>query len=125
MRRITLGFGTLLLILGFVIYQLGLLVMFRSTEFQGQLPSFLRGILPAGLMGVAMQLGGGITAIVGVIVCICGAASSYNKQILRRLEDLIETRSEERVVPMIRCRFCGAELEEQAIFCPVCNKSQR
>jgi len=125
MGRIGLGFGTLLLVLGFVTYQLGLLVTFRSTEFQGQLPSFLRGILPTGLMGVAMQLGGGITAIVGFIVCICGAVFSYNKQILRQLEDLIATRSEERVVPMLRCRFCGAELEEQAIFCPVCNKSQR
>jgi len=125
MRKTTLGFGTLLLILGFMIYQLGLLVTFRSTEFQGQLPSFLRGILPTGLMGIVMQLGGGITSIVGLVVCICSAASSYNKQILRRLEDLIEKRSEERVIPMIRCRFCGAELEGQAIFCPVCNKSQR
>lgn len=113
------------MMLGFVIYQFGLLVTFRLAGLRSQLPTLVPTTLSADLVGMALQFGGGIIGIVGFIVCISGVASTYHEKTLRGLYDLIGGRSEQHVTPSSRCRFCGAEIKEQAVFCPVCSKSQR
>lgn len=124
MGRITLGFGTLILVLGFVIYQLGVFVSSQWEKFANQLPKFLSALDPP-MCGMALQFVGGLTGILGLVVCIYGAVYSHEKRTLRELAFLLTSRLEERPIPAQRCKFCGAEIEEQAVFCPACNKSQK
>jgi hypothetical protein len=120
----TLGFGTILLMLGFVTYQLGILATFRYESVANRLPKSLVTLLPPEVGGVMLQFVGGLMGILGFVVYMSGAVSSQERRI-RELEALLASRREELLTPAKLCKFCGAEIENQAIFCAVCGKSQK
>ena len=78
------------------------------------------------LSAVLLQLGGGIIAILGLIIAISGVAAPQR----------IETRYVQAppqpsakvtqpVMQLFNCKFCGAEIEKDEVFCPKCRKAQK
>lgn len=124
MKRLTFIAGVLILIVGFVIYQLGLLIILRQATFLVHLSPILPGGLTPDLTGAALGFIGGIIGIIGLVTCISSATSIQRREVLRSVEELKAIISK-MLIPKRRCKFCGAEIDEQAIFCPVCNRSQR
>jgi len=124
MGRLTFATGTLILIIGFIIYQFGLLITLHQATFTGQLVAIFPGGSSLDLIGVALEFGGGILGLIGLVICISNAISTQRKETLREIRELKATLSK-MLTPKRRCKFCGAEIDEQATFCPVCNRSQR
>ncbi|MBS7626531.1 hypothetical protein KEJ51_05785 [Candidatus Bathyarchaeota archaeon] len=115
---VRLAFGGFLLILGFVGYQVGFQICMSGegvlTKF---LTLFLSPALPLEVLGLVLQFGGGVLAIIGFLLCI----TALSKPIVRveRVEAAGETS-----ISKLQCKFCGGRLEEDSVFCPLCGKSQ-
>jgi len=124
MGKLTFAFGTLILISGFVIYQLGF-----SITFHQALLSPLASIFPEpylDLIGVALKFGGGILGIIGFLICISNAISTQRKITLREISKLRATPpAEKTTIHTHPCKFCGAQIDKRTNFCPACNRSQR
>lgn len=129
MARLNLTLGTVILIGGFLIYQLG----FSIVLHQAGIPSPLATIFPEGsdlaFIGTVLEFAGGILGIIGFIICISSAISTQRKETLREIAKLgafrAPPRYEEPITPARKCKFCGTEMDELAVFCPVCNRSQK
>jgi len=124
MGRLTFATGTLILIIGFIIYQFGLLITLHQATFTGQLVAIFPGGSSLDLIGVALEFGGGILGLIGLVICISNAISTQRKETLREIRELKATLSK-MLTPKRRCKFCGAEIDEETTFCSVCNRSQR
>ncbi|MBS7650459.1 MAG: hypothetical protein QXI59_00875 [Candidatus Bathyarchaeia archaeon] len=115
---VRLAFGGFLLILGFVGYQVGFQICMRG---EGVLTKFLTPFssptLPLEVLGLVLQFGGGIIAIIGFLLCI----TALSKPIVR--VERVEV-AEETSVSKLQCKFCSSRLEEDSVFCPVCGRSQ-
>lgn len=125
MGKLTLAIGTLVLISGFVIYQLGFSIVLHQTVILSPLATIFPESSSLDLIGTVLEFGGGILGIIGFIICISSAISTQRKETLREITKLRAFSYEEPTSPIRRCKFCGAEIDEQAVFCPVCNRSQR
>jgi len=124
MGRLTFATGTLILIIGFIIYQSGLLILLQRATFISQLAAIFPESSSLDLIGIALEFGGGILGLIGLIICISNAISTQCKETLREIRELKATLPK-MLTPKRRCKFCGAEIDEQATFCSVCNRSQR
>jgi len=78
------------------------------------------------LFAVLLEFGGGIIAILGLIIAISGVAAP------QRMETrYVQAPPQPSVNPthvLIRqssCKFCGAEIDEDELFCPKCRKAQK
>jgi hypothetical protein len=93
---------------------------------------------PADLSVTTLKFAGGIIAILGLIVAINGAAASgegYVKALqtlqssVRELESRIDALQTSSLVQLptqqISCKFCGAKIEKDELFCPVCGRAQK
>lgn len=119
--RFGLAVGSLVFILGFIGYQVGShLIPQESRTVTDFLLSLLPGGIPTETLGLALQFGGGIVAIVGLVMCLASLSRSAV-----RLQPVGVSRTAPETVEGSRCRFCGGALEEDAVFCPVCGKSQK
>lgn len=139
-RRLIIG-TTVTAILGFILFQIGLLVIIGH-------PSFLRDSLGTvildsntlDLLSVALMFGGGIIVVVSILQVIqsipknlIGTVYAQQLETAREIETLkatladalaLKTRDAEAAKPSRTCKFCGAKLEENAVYCPNCDRAQ-
>ncbi|MEM3004708.1 MAG: hypothetical protein QXK96_05375 [Candidatus Bathyarchaeia archaeon] len=114
--------GALLFILGFVTYQVGDSLIPKENRmmielFSGLLPKDI----PTETFGLLLQFGGGIAAILGLIVCL----NSLGRPVVR-IQPVAASPLEASAAPeKQRCKFCGGSLEVDSVFCPVCGRSQK
>jgi len=59
---------------------------------------------------VLMEIGGGIVALLGFMLCIIGIVSRSNEQSSEMKDD------------KLFCRYCGAKIKEGSLFCENCGK---
>jgi len=121
--RKSLAVGALVFILGFVAYQVGTsLIPKESRMMMDLLAGFLPKDIPTETLGLLLQFGGGIAAIIGLIVCL----NSLAKPVVRIQPVQTPAAAPAPVaVEKPRCKFCKSALEEDAIFCPACGRSQK
>ncbi len=111
MGRLILSLGVLLLIAGFVTYQAGFSIAFHGIN--------LLPILPGDLTGVALEFTGGIVGIIGFVMCLLNITPTGRERVSRGTGPILKEKTPTRI-----CRFCGAEMDKGAVFCPVCNRAQ-
>jgi len=114
--------GILALVMGFVAYQIG----FSAVERQGLLSSSVyRAITPLmgdrDLAGFALQMGGGLLAIAGLVITVAGATGRAVRRIPVAVSPPTATREAEGTLV---CKFCRGELPPEEVFCPQCHRSQ-
>lgn len=125
MGRIRFVVGAFGIVVGFFVYQDGL---FLTLNLSGSLTAWTMSYVPwiasAEILGAALQLIGGMIAIVGLLICISwiGAQSRAVTLPPRARGDA------ESVEPIPasaqKCKFCGAVMEPDAAFCPSCQRAQ-
>jgi len=116
--------------LGFIIYQFGFSLAAFPKSYPGEIATLIIATVlhdqQPDLSGVLMEFGGGIMAILGLIIAIGGVATSQKTQ----TEQVQEPSEPSTMEPLwflqrLKCRFCGAEIQEDEIFCNACGKSQK
>ncbi len=142
MNKKSLSFGSFLLMLGVIIYEFGLLMTLHQ---QVSLITYITNAFPdiqtAELVGILLQLIGGIIVVSGFVSAVSNIVSIILENNRRNLVEEILIKFEERIRDVIvskalnaspqvsstdkRCQFCGAGLKKEDIFCPVCGKSQK
>jgi len=78
------------------------------------------------LFAVFLQFGGGIAAILGLIIAISGVATPQRTE-ARYVQAPPKTLAKPTQPSMqqLNCKFCGAEIEEDEVFCPKCRRAQK
>jgi hypothetical protein len=141
MKRSPLAFGTLVLILGLMIYQFGTLVTLHQLTLMNYVLKVLPDIQLVELISVLLQIFGIVLVVVGFISLVSGIFAIQLENEMRRLGREISIRIEEGLSNMIArqrlsmglqnpqaarvCKFCGSPLEGDNVFCPKCGKSQK
>ena len=111
-------------------YQFGISMIELPRNYLSELAnSVLAALFPGqsvGLFAVLLQFGGGIIAILGLIIAISGVAAP------QRIETLYvqappqpSAKVTQPVMQLFNCKFCGAEIEKEEVFCPKCRKAQK
>ena len=135
--------GTLALIIGFIVFQFGLLIVLNHPAFlRSSLAAFFTDSPSLDLFGMILIFGGEILGLLGLFRLIksisndiLNTISAQRYETLREITNLRSSLSD--MLALIatqsssskesaehKCKFCGAEIEENAIFCSVCNRSQ-
>ncbi|MBS7626752.1 zinc ribbon domain-containing protein, partial [Candidatus Bathyarchaeota archaeon] len=78
---------------------------------------------------IVLQYGGGIIAVIGLVIAITGISANGEinsiKSSLRRLEPRIQNLpTSQPKTQTSTCRFCGAEIALNDLFCPGCGRSK-
>ena len=115
-----------MLIVGFILYQFGISSELHQTTLLAKWLNQLAGPLTSwGLsqeaLAIILQFTGGLITIFGLIICFAAAARPNQPQFKARPT---EPSSVQPTKPIVKCRFCDAEIEYGSSFCPNCNKSQ-
>jgi hypothetical protein len=131
MRVNPLTLGTFLLILGMISCQFGLLLVLH----QASLVDFVLNIMPLQLVevsGVALQFLGSALIALGIATLVNGITAEVTRDQARRLsealprnEEIIEELSIQNIKRTNTCRFCGAPIMAEDIFCSICGRSQK
>jgi len=121
MRRTVFILGSIMLVVGFILYQFGLSSeLHQTTLLRTWLADLSKPLISRGIsldaITILFEFGGGLLVIFGLIVCFAGAA--------RPNHITHPARPAEPTRATSKCRFCGAEVQEGSTFCPSCNKSQ-
>jgi hypothetical protein len=121
MRRTVFFLGSIMLVVGFILYQFGLSSeLHQTTLLRSWLADLSKPLISRGIsldaITILFEFGGGLLVIFGLIVCFAGAA--------RPNQIMHPTRRAEPTRATSKCRFCGAEIQVGSSFCPSCNKSQ-
>ena len=141
LTKVKIATGSLLLVAGFIIYQLGIFMVEQPRNLLGEEANAIFAYLTPGqtveLSSVMMKFIGGIVAILGLIVAMTGlSASQVNpgdiqilKSSVRALESSVQALhasagSAQRVIQQSACKFCGVKMDVSEIFCPACGKAQ-
>jgi len=91
--------------------------------------SFLASLFPGqstDLFAVFLQFGGGIVAIFGLIIAISGVAAPQGtkaRYVQAQPQPLAKTA--QPFMQQFNCKFCGAEIEKDEVFCPKCRRAQK
>lgn len=114
--------GFILIVLGFLAYQVGFSFILKETELMIKyITMVVPEHYPMNMIGLALQFGGGIIAIVGFLLCI----SALSTPVVTRIQE-VKTVTEAPPVPSgPKCRFCGGAIGVDSAFCTVCGKSQK
>lgn len=130
----------ILLIFGFILYQIGLSALVEQITPSNRLP-------PPAALGISippdaiipLQFIGGILALAGLVLAVSNISGESQgglrglqrllteidrgvKELNVRVEDLEGTI--QKLPPAARCKFCGNPLQAGVIFCPMCDRSQ-
>ena len=125
MGRLRLVVGALEIVVGFFVYECGFFLMLNlSASLTGWVMTIVPWTASAEILGAALQLAGGVIAIMGLLICISwvGSQSKAMAQSIKpqRMAGLPSP------VPDSApgCKFCGAVLESGTTFCPSCQRAQ-
>lgn len=126
MRRSIFLVGSLMLVVGFIVYQFGFSSELHQTTLLGRLwaqlgRTAILGRLTLEAVAVILQFAGGLLAIFGLIVCFAAVARPNET---RPKSGTIEYLTTEPERASVNCRFCAAQIVDGSSFCPVCKKSQ-
>lgn len=119
----------IVLIIGFMMNQIGLLIVLNQIT----LPSLISDIYPNNisqdLIGMTIEMLGGILMISAFMIYIKTISPNQHKKILEEITKVTAQKSavlsEESTTPIYHCKYCGAEIDEPLVFCPICNRSQQ
>jgi len=125
MVRLRFITGAFEMILGFFVYEYGLFLTLNLwPSLSGWSLGFVPWMVSVPVMGAFFQLIGGVLSIIGLLSCIAWVGSQPREKLaptgFRRV-------SEPNVHPPSsgrRCKFCGAPLESDQVFCPKCERAQ-
>ena len=134
--------GSFMLILGLIIYLFGLLATLQQVTLISYLTTFL-SIEVIEVMGVLLQLLGvflivaGLTSLISSIIAIQLENETRNlyeilSRVDERVRDMSDVMARQRLstAPQTQqtaartCKFCGAPLGDEDLFCPNCGRSQ-
>ena len=125
MGRMRFLVGALGIFVGFFVYQDGL---FLTLNLSGNLTAWTMTYVPwiasAEILGAALQLIGGMIAIVSLLICISWIGAQSSAMALpTRPRGVTEP---VRQIPdsAQKCKFCGAVMESDAAFCSSCQRAQ-
>lgn len=148
MKRTKIG-STYYLILGIVLFPLGLLILLRAPPVIDLITQLMPGTQTVQIFGLILQFFGEGLICFGIIGAISGkviASTEYNRQILvasgvQRIQEQSAVISgfkrniDEQIAQLhfkinqlqatqspTKCRFCGTKIE-QGYFCPSCGKA--
>lgn len=116
--------------LGFIIYQFGLSIMVLPGSYLSEVESsfiatFFPG-QPVDLVAVSLQFCGGIIAILGLIMAISGVSAPQRIETRYiQAQPQPSTKPTQKLIQRFNCKFCGAEIAEDELFCPKCRKAQK
>ncbi|WP_455278350.1 hypothetical protein [[Eubacterium] cellulosolvens] len=114
--------GFILIVLGFLSYQVGFSFILRQTELMIKyITMVVPESYPMDTIGLALQFGGGIVAIIGFLLCV----SSLSTRVVTRIQEVKTVTEAPPVVSGPKCRFCGGAIGADSAFCTVCGKSQK
>lgn len=141
MKRNPLALGSLLLILGLMLYPFGMLATLHHPALMNYILYVLPDIQLVELIGVLLQIFGIILVLMGFISLVSSIFAIQLENEMRRLGREISIRIEEGLSNIISrqrlnmslqnpqtaqiCKFCGSPLEGDNVFCPKCGKSQK
>lgn len=115
--------GFILIVLGFLAYQVGFSFILKETELMIKyITMVVPENYPMNTIGLALQFGGGIIAIIGFLLCI----SALSTPVVTRIQEVKTVTEAAPPVPSgPKCRFCGGVVGADSAFCTVCGKSQK
>ena len=122
--------GGVILVIGFLMYQTGVGIALEGSpytlRFLEAATSLLRINLKTDTAIIFLEYVGGIIAILGFLVCVSSLAS---REVVvlpqpgeKREGGLLEggLLSSE---PVLKCKFCGAYIDKDDIFCAKCKRA--
>jgi len=122
LRFVTGAFG---IVVGFLVYEYGLFLTLNLwPSLSSETLSFVPWIGSVAVMGALLQLIGGMLGITGLLSCIAWVGSQPKEK--SKASGFRRT-PEVDVLPVPtgpRCKFCGAVMESDSVFCPKCERSQ-
>ena len=124
MGRLRFAAGAFGIIVGFFVYQYGfyLTLKLSPTLFAWSV-TLIPWIGSSELIGAVFQLVGGVLAIAGLLFCITWIGSqSREKRVTAGF--VPPSQRESQILASRKCKFCGAAIESDAVFCPKCERAQ-
>ena len=138
MFRSSVRVGLALLIVGFMAFSFGLLVVLHQTVIINDIVSVIPDVGVVEVVGVLLQVFGAVLAVTGLLMSISSIVEmklederrsliEFTASVERTLNALISQMAKGTQVSEVaqRCKYCGAELVEGDIFCPSCGRSQK
>jgi len=115
---------------GFIVYQFGISIIALPRSYLSEVENNVLTALfpgqPVDLLAVFLQFGGGIIAILGLIMAISGVAAPQRTETRYvQAPPQPSARPTQLLIRQFNCKFCGAEIEENELFCPKCRKAQK
>ena len=96
---------------------------------------FILGIMPFQLveiLGAVLQLLGSALIVFGIVSLVNGITAEVTRdqtyrlsETLLRIEEGVRELNIQRTQRTSICKFCGAPIGDESIFCPECGKSQK
>jgi hypothetical protein len=122
--------GALGIVAGFFVYQCGLFLALDHLEgslvglgLSSLSPTLFSLFGSPPIAGAVLQLIGGIVAIAGLLLCISSVGSQPRGKVPPELTAM--SRPDTQVAASVRkCKYCGAAMEQDAAFCPKCERAQ-
>ena len=118
--------GGVILIIGFLMYQTGISIALESNPytlaFLKETISFLQINLKNNIAIILIEYLGGIIAIIGFLICISSLSSKEkvsDTSILRKVEEKEAPPTE----TILKCKYCGAYIDKDDIFCAKCDRA--
>ncbi len=122
--RARLALGSILLIIGFLTYQTGISIIrdqnTLATPYINKIISYLT--ISQNVFYELLVYFGGIVVIIGFLISV----STMSTPKVIHVEKTIKPGSKptpQKVSDVPSCKFCGASITEDDIFCPECNKA--
>lgn len=111
-----------LVVIGFLLHQAGFAALTgQVTPIDGVLASLITTTQLRQQVWFSLEVIGGLLTIFGLALYVKFIVSSEVKK-LKLVEAKVE--APEGALPGSTCKFCGASMEGESVFCPVCGRSQ-
>jgi len=140
MARLSLRIGSTLMMIGLIAFSFGMLIMLHQSIILENLMSNISDIGFVEVIGILLQFFGIALAVTGLIMSISVIIDIKLESERRSLFEFktgiekafnaLVSRIEEAQIPQASptqtktCKYCGAKLVEEEVFCPSCGRSQ-
>lgn len=125
MGRLRFIAGAVGILVGFFVYEFGfLLTLNLSPTVSDWTMAFLPQAGSLDVIGWMFQLLGGVVGIVGLLVCIGWVGSQLAAKPSLTGQPITPEHETRPVISLKKCKFCGADIEIDAAFCPTCQRAQ-
>lgn len=127
--------GGILLIIGFLMFQTGISIALEqipyTLDFLKRFTEILQLNLKTPTVILLFEYVGGTIAIIGFLICVSGLTSKEPVPLpstsLEKggglLEEGLLGGSLFTSEPTLKCKYCGAEIDQGAVFCQKCHRA--